>query len=71
MASTEHRDTAHATRYLTVDETAERTHAGVSSVRQWIRTGRLSAYRPGRRVLIPEAEVMELIRSHRVGGFVR
>jgi len=43
--------------YLTLDEVAVITRAPLSSVRGWIRRGRLAATRPGRRVLIRRADL--------------
>jgi excisionase family DNA binding protein len=43
--------------FLTLDEIAVITRAPLSSVRGWIRHGRLPATRPGRRVLVRRADL--------------
>ena len=49
-----------------VDETAEMVGVSVSTIRNWIRDGRLRALRPagpgaGRAVLVPAAEIARLL----------
>jgi len=46
-----------AMEFLTLDEVAAITRAPLSSVRGWIRHGRLPATRPGRRVLVKRADL--------------
>ena len=44
-------------KYLLLSEAAERARTSVSTVSYWIRIGKLPASRPGRRVLIAEADL--------------
>lgn len=46
-----------STRYLTLTEAAELARISVSTMRAWIRSGRVRALRPGRRLLLVEAEL--------------
>ena len=47
-------------RYYTPEEVAEMYRLDSSTIRRWIRTGRLAALKPGRDYRIPESEVLRL-----------
>jgi excisionase family DNA binding protein len=51
--------------YLLVAEVAALCRTPTSSVREWIRTGRLAATRPGRRVLVRRSDVEALLAASR------
>lgn len=51
------------TELLTVQQAAERLLADESTVRRWIRSGRLTAHRPGRRLLVPEDAITRLLHD--------
>jgi excisionase family DNA binding protein len=57
-----------ATVWLLVPEVAERARVGLTTVRDWLRTGALRCYRPGgtRRVLVSSAELDRFIRGQAV-----
>jgi excisionase family DNA binding protein len=42
---------------LQLEEVAQLARASVSTVRHWIRSGRLRSVRPGRRRLVPRADL--------------
>jgi excisionase family DNA binding protein len=46
---------------LILEEVAEMCRTTISSVRDWIRDGRLPACRPGRRVLVRRADVEAML----------
>jgi excisionase family DNA binding protein len=48
---------------LILPEVAEMCRTTISSVRDWIRNGRLAAYRPGRRVLVRRADVEAMLAA--------
>lgn len=50
---------------LLLDEVAARCRTHPSTVRQWIREGRLAAFRPGRRVLVQQAELERFLKANR------
>ena len=54
---------ADASDLLLLPEVAEICRATVPSVREWIRTGRLKASRPGRRILIRRADVEAMLAA--------
>lgn len=43
--------------FLFLDEVAAEMRTSASSIRHWIATGRLRAYRPGRHLLISRADL--------------
>lgn len=49
--------------FVTVDEAAQLARTGPSTVRHWIREGRLRAAKPGRRVLIERRALLALLRG--------
>lgn len=51
--------------YLLLPEVAELARVSVSTVRHWIRVGRLPSVRPGRRRLVPRAALVRLLRVSR------
>lgn len=51
--------------FMTVAEAAELARTSASTVRQWIRDGRLKAAKPGRRVLIERVVLLALLRGRR------
>jgi putative resolvase len=51
---------------LSVDEVAERLGVSVYTVRRWIHTGHLRAYKPGRGYRVREADLEEFLRDKRV-----
>jgi excisionase family DNA binding protein len=46
---------------LTLQQAAEMLHADETTVRRWIKAGRLRAYRPGRRLLVTEADIRAML----------
>lgn len=50
-------------RYLLVPEAAEYARTPVKSIRHWIADGRLQHYRPARRVLIREDDLLAFIEG--------
>jgi excisionase family DNA binding protein len=54
---------APALKYEKLDVASNRTRIPVGSLRKWIEQGRLTAYRPGRCVLVRPDELDELIAS--------
>lgn len=53
---------------LTLDRAVAELEGAVAlgTLRDWIKRGRLVAYRPGKRVLIRRADLLALIESHPV-----
>lgn len=49
--------------YLTIDEVARIARTSPSTIRHWIRIGRLPSTRPGRRRLIPAAALERLLNQ--------
>lgn len=49
-------------RYLTLEEAAGVARVSPSTLRSWIRLGRLRAFRPGRRLLLVEAELHAFVQ---------
>ena len=54
--------------YLTLDEVADLTRTPQSSVRAWIRRGKLVATRPGKRVLVSRTDLDALLRTSAIRG---
>ena len=50
-------------RYLLLGEAAELARVSTSTVRYWIRQGRLQSYKPGRRLLVPRDALLQFIES--------
>jgi excisionase family DNA binding protein len=48
---------------LTIEEVARELRAPLSSVRQWIRTGKLRSFRPGKRRLVRRVDIEAFIHS--------
>jgi excisionase family DNA binding protein len=59
-------------RYMLVDEVAREARVSLSSVRHWLRTGKLASVRPGRRRLIRRSDfdrfIDGLAKSAKDGG---
>lgn len=55
-------------RYLTLPEASELVRTPVSTLREWISHGRLPAFRPGRRVLVTQGDLVALVSGARVGS---
>jgi excisionase family DNA binding protein len=53
-------------KYLTLVQAAELCATPAESIRYWVHIGKLAAFRPGRQVLIKEADLLELIESSAV-----
>lgn len=53
--------------YLTLEQVSEQTHAPVKTVRWWIHTRRLAAYKPGRHVLVKAADLKAFVEGASVG----
>lgn len=49
---------------LTLDEVAAVCHVSPETVRHWIWEGRLTAYKPGRTVLVKETEVLAFVEAN-------
>jgi excisionase family DNA binding protein len=54
--------------YLTIDQVAERLHTPTETIRYWIHTRKLRAFKPGRRLLIAESDLAELVESSAIGA---
>lgn len=54
--------------YLTIDQVAEQTQAPVATVRWWIHTRRLPAFKPGRHVLVKQTDLTAFVESASVAG---
>ena len=52
--------------YLTFEQAAARLQTKPETVRYWVWAGKLPAYKPGRRVLIRESDLIVLIEASRV-----
>ena len=52
-------------KYLTISEVAAATHAPRSSVLYWIYSGKLKAYKVGRRRLVTEQDLIAFIQQER------
>lgn len=50
-------------RFLTLEEAGELARTPVKSIRLWISSGRLRGFKPGRRVLVREADLLALIEG--------
>ena len=50
-------------RYMLLSEVASEARVSLSSVRHWLRTGKLQSVRPGRRRLIRRADFEQFIAS--------
>jgi excisionase family DNA binding protein len=50
---------------LTMEEAAKMLRVTVRTLSTWIRSGRISVARPGRRVLVPRSEVERLLSTSR------
>jgi excisionase family DNA binding protein len=48
---------------LTLEEASELVRAPVSTIRFWIWQGKLTAYKPGRTVLVKQAELVALVEA--------
>jgi excisionase family DNA binding protein len=49
--------------YLTVKDVCERLHISKATVHNWIKSGKLTAVRAGKRVLIPREAIEALLIS--------
>ncbi len=54
-------------RYLTLDQVAERLSTPLATVRYWLALGKLRAYKPGRRPLVSEADLAEFVETSEIG----
>ena len=52
--------------YLTLAQASERIATPHETIRYWIHVGKLTAYKPGRSLLVRTADLDALIESHRV-----
>lgn len=48
---------------LLVEEVARETRSTVWAVRYWIRTGKLAALRPGKRLLIRRSDMLQMLAA--------
>lgn len=57
------------TEWLTIDDIYERLGRKVpmDSIRQWIRTGRLKAYRPGKAYLVKREDFEKFLKESQTG----
>jgi excisionase family DNA binding protein len=49
--------------YLTIDQVSELTHAPIATVRWWIHTRKLPAFKPGRHLLIKQADLTAFVEG--------
>ena len=61
-------NTDSAQQLLTLDEACTMVRTPKGTLRYWIATGRLTAYRPGRRVLIHKSDLLDFVRRGRIGA---
>lgn len=54
-----------AKRFLTLQECANEARTAVSTVRYWLRVGKLKSIRPGRRRLVPRDSFERFLRTDR------
>lgn len=55
-----------STRLLTLKEASELVRTPTESIRYWIYDGRLKAFKPGRAVLVCEADLLALVASREI-----
>ena len=53
---------------LTIEEAARAAHVPAGTIRRWIHEGRLPTWREGRRVWVPERELLDLEAALRSPG---
>lgn len=49
--------------YLTLEQVSEQTHAPIATVRWWIHTHKLPAFKPGRYLLVKQTDLTAFIES--------
>lgn len=54
--------------YLTLAEASVLARTPIPTLRQWVREGRIQAYRPGRKVLVLAASLRSRIEGSRIDG---
>jgi excisionase family DNA binding protein len=59
---------AESHQYLVLEEVADVCRTSLSTVRFWVRTGRLPSYRPGRRRLVRRDDMTAFIAAGRPNG---
>lgn len=52
-------------KWLTIEEVVEITHMGTRTIKERIRTGALTSYKPGKRRLINAKDLELFIRRHK------
>ena len=52
-----------ATKYLTLDQISEQLHTPLDTVRFWIYSGKLAAFKPGRHPLVREEDLAAFIEG--------
>ena len=55
-------------KFLTLAQVAERVATPAVTVRYWVHTGKLKAFKPGRQVLVREADLEALIEASAYGA---
>jgi excisionase family DNA binding protein len=55
-----------STRYLTLKQAAEVCATSPETIRFWCHVGKLPAFKPGRQVLVKEADLVALIEASNV-----
>jgi excisionase family DNA binding protein len=54
-------------RYLTLTQAAERVSTPAETIRYWVHIGKLPAFKPGRQVLIREADLDAFVEASAIG----
>lgn len=49
--------------FLTLEQISQNLHTPIESIRWWIQQGKLKAYRPGRKVLVRQDDLLAFIES--------
>ena len=53
--------------FLTLNQVAERLHTPIATVRYWLSVGKLKGFKPGRHVLIKEADLAAFVEAAELG----
>ena len=53
--------------YLTLDQVADRLHVPFETARFWVKVGKLPAFKPGRHVLVREADLHAFVEGAALG----
>lgn len=54
--------------FVTLDQASSLSSVPVTTLRQWIREGRIQAFKPGRRPMVRPGDLRALIERSAIGG---